>query len=66
MLSCVSGVRPFVTAQTMACQALLSMGFSQARILEGVAMLPFGGSSQPRDQTLVSYVSCIGRQTLYH
>jgi len=24
------------------------------------------GSSRPRDQTYVSYVSCIGRQVLYH
>ena len=24
------------------------------------------GSSQPRDRTCVSYVSCIGRQVLYH
>ena len=41
-------------------------GILQARILECVAM-PFSrGSSQPRDQTHVSYVSCIGRQVLYH
>ena len=26
----------------------------------------FRGSSQPKDGTLVSYVSCIGRQVLYH
>ena len=33
----------------------------QARILEWVA-IPFSrGSSRPRDQTSVSYVSCIGR-----
>ena len=37
--------------------------FSQARILEWVA-IPFSrGSSWPRDQT---HVSCIGRQILYH
>ena len=24
------------------------------------------GSSQPRNQTRVSYISCIGRQVLYH
>ena len=29
--------------------------------------MPFSrGSSQPRDRTHVSYVSCIGRQILYH
>jgi len=37
----------------------------QARILEWVAMLSSRGSSQPRDQTHVSYVSCISRQVLY-
>ena len=41
-------------------------GILQARILEWVAM-PFSrGSSQPRDQTHVSYVSCIGQWVLYH
>ena len=40
-------------------------GILQARILELVAM-PFSrGSSQPRDWTHISYVSCIGRQVLY-
>ena len=41
-------------------------GILQARILEWVAMPAFRGSSQPRDQTLVSYIFCIGRQLLYH
>ena len=36
------------------------------RILEWVAMLFSRGSSQPRDRTHVSNVSCIGRQVLYH
>ena len=36
----------------------------QARILEWVAMPSSRGSSQPRDQTCVSYISCIGRQVL--
>ena len=36
------------------------------RILEWVA-IPFSReSSQPRDQTQVSCVSCTGRQVLYH
>ena len=38
----------------------------QARIREWVAMPSSRGSSQPRDQTDISYVSCIGRQVLYH
>ena len=41
-------------------------GILQARILAWVP-LPFcRGSSQPKDQMCVSYVSCIGRQVLYH
>ena len=41
-------------------------GILQARILEWAAM-PFSReSSQPRDQTHISYVSCIGSQVLYH
>ena len=35
-------------------------GILQARILEWVAMPSFRESSQPRDWTCVSYVSCIG------
>ena len=38
----------------------------QARMLEWVAMPSSKGSSQPRDQTHISYVSCIGRWILYH
>ena len=34
---------------------------SQARILEWVAISFSSGSSWPRDQTLVSYISCIGK-----
>ena len=40
-------------------------GILQARILEWVAMPSSRGSSQPRDGTYVSYVSCIGRLVLY-
>ena len=41
-------------------------GILQAGILEWVIMLSFRGSSWPKDWTPVSYVSCIGRQVLYH
>ena len=41
-------------------------GILQARILKRTAMTSSRGSSRPRDQTHVSYVSCIGRQVLYH
>ena len=38
---------------------------SMARILKWVAISSFRGSSQFRDQTHVSYISCIDRRTLY-
>ena len=41
-------------------------GILQARILEWVPMPSSRGSSQPMDQALVCYVSCIGRWVLYH
>ena len=44
------------TPCTLACQASLSMGILQARILEWVAICFSRGSSQPRDWT---WVSCI-------
>ena len=40
--------------------------FSQARILEWVVISFSKGSSWCRDQTCLSYVSCTGRQVLYH
>ena len=39
-------------------------GILQARILEWVAMPSSKGSSQPRDRTQVSYISCISKQVL--
>ena len=41
-------------------------GILQTRILEWVAMPSSRGSSQPRDRTHVSYISCIAWQVLYH
>ena len=41
-------------------------GILQARILEWLAISFSRGSSQPRDQTWVSFVSCTGRQVLYY
>ena len=40
-------------------------GILQERILEWVAISSSKGSSQPKDQTIVSCVSCVGRQVLY-
>ena len=41
-------------------------GIFQARILKWVAISFCRGSSRPRDQTCISWVSCLGRQILYH
>ena len=46
------------------CSSVLEI--FQARMLEWVAISSSRGSSQPRDQTHVSYVSGIGGQILYH
>ena len=40
-------------------------GIHQARILEWVATSCSRGSSQPRNQTCISYVSCVDMQVLY-
>ena len=58
--SCFSCVWPFAIPRMVACQAPLSVGFSRDEYWSG---LPFNrGSSWPRDQFHVSYVSCIGRR----
>ena len=49
VLTCFSRVQLFETPWTVACQAPLSMGILQARVLEWVAMPSSRGSSQPRD-----------------
>ena len=41
-------------------------GILQARILESVAISSSRGSSQPKDQTYISCISCTGRWILYH
>ena len=66
MLRCFSRVWLFAALWTVACRAPLSMGFSQARTLEQVAMPSSRGSSQPRDRIHISWVSCIGKWVLYH
>ena len=47
----------FATPWTIACQAPLSMGFFQAKILDQVAISSSKGSSQPRDQTSISCIA---------
>ena len=51
------------TPWTAACQASLSMGLFQARILERVAVSFSRASSQPRDRT---WVSCTAGKGLYY
>ena len=66
VLSCFNSVQLCVTLWMVACQAPLSMGILQAKILEVVAMLFSRESSQPRYRTRVSCISCIGRRVLDH
>ena len=42
------------------------LGIFQARILKWVAISYSRGSFQPRNQTHLSWVSCLGRRILYH
>ena len=51
---------------TVAHQAPLFLEFSRQEYWRGVAMSSSRGSFRPRDLTLVSHVSCIGRWVLYH
>ena len=66
----LSHVRLFGTLWTVACQSLLSMGFSRQNTGVGchflLGKMAFPLSSQPRDQTQGSYVCCLGRRILYH
>ena len=61
----LSHVWLFVTLRTVAHDTLLSMGFPGRNIRVGCYFL-LQGSFQPRDQTRVSRVSCIGRKIFYH
>ena len=56
----------FVTPWTVALIGSSVFRIFQARILEWVASSFFRGSPRPRDQTLVSCISCIGRRVLCH
>ena len=67
VLSCFSCVWLLVTPWAIAAhQTPLSMKFSQARILEWIAISFSRESYSPRNQTWVSCISCIVRQVLYH
>ena len=63
----LSRVRLFETPWTVCSPPASSVrGIFQARILEWGAISFSRESSQPKEQTHVSCVSCIGRQILYH
>ena len=55
MLSRFSRVRLCAPLWTVACQAPLAMGFSRQEYWSGLSISSSSGSSQPRDQTHVSY-----------
>ena len=52
MLSLFSRVRLFATPWTVACQALLSMGFSRQEYRSGLSFSSPGGLPEPRSSTL--------------
>ena len=64
--SSVRSCQLFMTPWTIAHQAPLCMGFPRQEHWHGMPCLIPGESSQPRDWTHVSCISCIGRQILYH
>ena len=61
----LSGIQFFETLWTVAHQGPLSMRFSKQEYCRGFPCLPPGDLPDPGIK-LISYVSCIGRQVLYH
>ena len=51
---------------TVACQAPLFMEFSRQKYWRALPFPSPGESSWPRDQTHVSYITCIGRQSFFY
>ena len=67
MLSYFSCAQLFVTLWTIAHQASLSMGFSRQDTGVDCHALPQGiFLTRGLNLTLVSSISCIGRQVIYH
>ena len=62
----LSHVWLFASPWPGAHQAPLSMEFSRQEFWSGLPFPTPQRSSWPRDQTCVSWVTCIGRQILYH
>ena len=65
MQSCFSCVGLFATLWTVAHQAPLSMGFSRQEYWGGLPSPPPGDLPIPGIKPR-SYVSCTGRQVIYH
>ena len=65
MLNCFNCVRLFATLWACSPPGSSAHGILQSRILEWAAIPSSRRSSQPKDWTLTSYVSCIGRPVLY-
>ena len=61
-----SHVQLFATPWTIAYQGPLFMEFSRCKYWNGLLFPSPRGSSQPRDQTWICCLSCIGRRILYH
>ena len=66
MLTCFSHVWLFTTLRTLASQTLLAMGVSRQEYWNALPDPPPGYLPNPGLKPAVSYVSCIGRQVLYH
>ena len=68
MLSRFSFVLLFVALWTIVCKGPLSMGFSRQEYWSGLLFPPPGDLPNPGIKlvSLVSYVSCIGKQAFYH
>ena len=66
---CVLSLQSFlILCDPMDCSPPSSSvhGILQARILEWVAISSSRAFSQSRDQTCISYISCIGKHILHH
>ena len=61
-----SSVQLFVILWTVACQAPLVHGISRQEYWSGLSCPPPRDLPNPGIELHVSYVSCIGRQVLYH
>ena len=66
MLIGFSCVRLFATPRATACQDPLSMGFSRWEYWNGLSCPPPGDLPNLRDQTHLPFVSCTGKQIIYH